>query len=52
MRIDYAKYILETSSLSIEQVAEISGYTNEVHFFRQFKQITGITPARYRKSVQ
>lgn len=52
MRIDHAKYILETSSLSIEQVAEISGYTNEVHFFRQFKQITGSTPAKYRKSVQ
>lgn len=52
MRIDHAKYILETTSLSIEQVAEISGYTNEVHFFRQFKQITGMTPTKYRKSVQ
>lgn len=52
MRIDYAKYILETTSLSIEQVAEISGYANEVHFFRQFKQLTGMTPAKYRKSVQ
>lgn len=52
MRIDHAKYILETTSLTIEQVAEISGYTNDVHFFRQFKQITGMTPAKYRKSVQ
>lgn len=52
MKIDHAKYILETTSLPIEQVAEISGYTNEVHFFRQFKQLTGMTPAKYRKSVQ
>ena len=52
MRIDYAKYLLETTSLSMKQIAETSGYSSQVHFFRQFKQQTGITPAKYRKEVQ
>lgn len=51
MRIDYAKYLLETTSLSMEQIAEASGYSSNVHFFRQFKQQTGITPAKYRKNT-
>lgn len=49
MRINYAKDLLETSSLSLEQIAEICGYSNEVHFYRQFKSCVEMTPARYRK---
>lgn len=49
MRINYAKDLLETSDLSLEQIAEICGYSSEVHFYRQFKRYVEITPARYRK---
>lgn len=49
MRIEHAKYILTTTDLTLEQIAEICGYSNEVHFYRQFKQITGLTPSKYRK---
>lgn len=48
-RIDHARYLLATTDLTLEQVADICGYNNEVHFYRQFKQLTGITPAKYRK---
>ena len=49
LRIDHAKYLLTTTDLKLIHIAELCGYTNEVHFYRQFKQITGITPARFKK---
>jgi len=50
MRIEYAKYIIITTDIPIEHISEMCGYTNEVHFYRQFKKLTGMTPAKYRKS--
>lgn len=50
-RIEYAKQLLMNSSLSIRYIAEQSGYENDVHFMRQFKQCTGLTPSQYRVSV-
>lgn len=49
MRIDHAKYIIRTTDLTLEQIAEVCGYKSEVHFYRQFRQITGRTPGRYRR---
>lgn len=51
MRIDHARYTLLTSSLPIDQVAELCGYSNEVHFYRQFKKTTGVTPAKFRRDA-
>lgn len=50
-RTRHAAFLLTTTDLTLEQIAEICGYNNEVHFYRQFKQIMSITPARYRRSV-
>ncbi len=49
MRVARARFNLSTSNLPMAQIAEICGYNNEVHFFRQFKKLTGVTPAQYRK---
>ena len=49
MRIDYACNSLLTTNLSIEAIAELCGYSNTVHFYRQFKQMTGVTPTKYRQ---
>jgi AraC family transcriptional regulator of arabinose operon len=49
IRIDQAKFLMGTTDLTMDQIAEICGYHNEVHFYRQFKKIVGITPAKYRK---
>lgn len=47
-RIEYAKQLLCTTSLSIRHIAEQCGYENDVHFMRQFKKVTGMTPTEYR----
>ncbi len=50
MRVEYAKFIIRTTDIPIEHISEMCGYVNEVHFYRQFKKLTGTTPAKYRKS--
>lgn len=49
-RIEYAKQLLCTTSLSIRHISEQCGYDNDVHFMRQFKKIAGTTPSKYRNS--
>jgi AraC family transcriptional regulator of arabinose operon len=49
MRIEYAKFLIETTDFTIAKVSEVSGYTSDVHFYRQFKKITGHTPSEYRE---
>lgn len=48
-RITMSKKLLRNPDLTVSEVAELSGYTNDVHFMRQFKKKTGITPSEYRK---
>lgn len=48
-RIDRAKWLLENTSLSVDQITEKCGYSNNSHFIRQFSTRTGSTPSSYRK---
>ncbi len=50
MKISNAKELLRTTSLSVEQIAYSCGYSQPVHFFRQFQNITGMSPGRYRNT--
>ena len=47
-RIELAKYNLTQTELSIKNIAELCGYANDVHFMRQFKKLTQLTPSEYR----
>ncbi len=49
-RIDRACRLMETSNLSLEQIADSLGYTDVYFFHRQFKNVIGVTPARWRKA--
>ncbi len=49
-RMEHAKTMLLTTTLSMEQIAELSGYNSPVHFYRQFKKMAGETPARFRRN--
>lgn len=47
-RIKHAQFYLCTSEMSISSLASFCGYENELHFMRQFKKLTGLTPSQYR----
>lgn len=50
-RIRYAQsLLLSGEDLPVTEIAERSGYSDPYHFIRQFKRITGETPAAYRKA--
>lgn len=49
-RVFRAGNLLRETNLSVTQIAEACGYHSDSFFVRQFKQITGMTPAQYRKS--
>lgn len=51
MRIAYAEVLLQNTDMSVESIAEACGYSNCVHFFRQFKRLEGTTPAKYRSRM-
>ena len=48
-RVDAAKFLLRRDTLPMARVAELSGFPSERSFYRQFRQITGITPKNYQK---
>lgn len=48
-RIEHAKHLLLTTDISVKSIAERCGYSNDVHFVRQFKQRTGVTPGQFKR---
>lgn len=52
LRIEESKYLLETTSMPIDQVGEEVGYEDPTSFRRLFKRTTGVTPAHYRRRFQ
>lgn len=51
-RVEYAKEILCSRDISIEEAAGICGYTDVYHFIRQFKKTTGLPPGQYKKKYR
>lgn len=49
LRIEYARDLIANTNLTMEKIAEMCGYNSEVHFYRQFKKYTGMTPAVCRQ---
>lgn len=52
MRLDYAQSLITNSALTLEEISLACGYANEVHFYRQFKAKTGMTPREYATAMQ
>jgi AraC-like DNA-binding protein len=50
-RIRRAVYLLQESSMSIQEIASSLGYTDHYFFHRQFKAIVGATPLAVRKGA-
>jgi AraC-like DNA-binding protein len=51
-RIENACVLLHHSQYSIDEIAVATGFADRFHFSRIFKNITGVSPARYRKEFQ
>ncbi len=52
VKIEHAKTLMADDKYSIQQIAELSGYNNQYHFIRQFKEVVGITPGKYLKNMR
>ncbi|HEV7398491.1 MAG TPA: helix-turn-helix transcriptional regulator [Pyrinomonadaceae bacterium] len=48
LRIEKAKYLLETSFLSVKEITHLVGLKDESHFVRDFKKTYGVSPTPYR----
>ncbi|MCR8894361.1 AraC family transcriptional regulator [Bacteroides sp. ET336] len=50
MRIAEAqRLILENPQTSLGQIASMTGYTDQAHFCKQFRVVTGISPTKWKK---
>lgn len=48
LRIQRARELLETSSLSVKEIAAKVGLSDVSHFVRNFERTSGLPPARHR----
>lgn len=52
IRMENATHLLENNdALSIKEISEKSGYSNQHYFSRAFKNYTGVSPKQYKNSI-
>jgi two-component system response regulator YesN len=49
-RLNYAKYLLLSTTDSIASIANITGFNNTSFFYRSFKKQFDVTPSELRKT--
>lgn len=49
LRIDYSIQLLNEGELSVAEISQAVGYNCVSYFIRVFKEVTGTTPAKYKK---
>ena len=52
VKIKRATYLLETTSQSIKEIAEISGFNDYPYFYKCFYNKTGVSPKTWRKTIR
>lgn len=50
-RVRHSLLLLNTTSLSIQDIAEKCGFSDANYYTRSFKKYQGITPSKYRQSI-
>jgi len=53
IRIRHACFLIDLyrSTLSLQEIAERCGYTDYVYFSKKFKEVTGVSPRDYKKTL-
>jgi transcriptional regulator GlxA family with amidase domain len=51
MRLNYGRYLLSRGSLTVLEIANITGFADTAHFSREFRKAFGDTPSNYRASA-
>lgn len=49
LRIENAKSLLSSTSLSVLEISMLSGFSDQLYFSRIFKRKTGVSPSEYRR---
>ena len=52
VKVERAKVLLETSDLTVREIAERLAFNTVNYFIQSFRDTTGYSPAQYRKSFQ
>jgi transcriptional regulator GlxA family with amidase domain len=48
LRVERAKQMLSRTTLSVERIAQLSGFATGPYFQRVFKEVAGTTPGAFR----
>jgi AraC-like DNA-binding protein len=51
-RVERAKLMLRSGDLSVKEIAEALAFNTPGYFIQNFREVTGLTPAEYRKKVR
>jgi beta-glucosidase len=51
-RIDHARDLLKNPKTLIDDAAELSGFSDRIHFSKVFRKLTGQTPAEYQRQFR
>ena len=52
MKLQKSKQLIREGNMNFTEIAKVLEYSTIYHFSRQFKQMFGMTPSEYAKSVQ
>jgi len=51
-RVEQAKYLLYSTTLSIQYIVTACGFENDSSFYRIFRELTNVSPCQYREQSQ
>jgi AraC-like DNA-binding protein len=47
-RLEYSRYLLETTTNNVDEICAVSGFENRSHFIRVFKNKYGLSPGKFK----
>jgi AraC-like DNA-binding protein len=52
IRIEKAKALMESTSLTIAEISDMTGFASQSYFSTAFKNYTGKTPTKYKQDIR